>query len=162
DLEVLDMIYKQRQQLRFLVGQNTVRWTGSLRRNTFARAVQGSNSIEGYNANLADAVEIIDDEKPENVGEETVRALVGYRNAMTYILRIHDDPHADINEQFIRSLHFMMLSYDMTRLPGQWRPGSVYVVREDSGEKVYEGPDAERVPDLMSALVQQMKETGSI
>ncbi|MGH6853801.1 MAG: Fic family protein [Aestuariivirga sp.] len=162
DQEVLEMIEKQRQQLRFLVGQNTVRWTGSLRRNTFARAVQGSNSIEGYNANLADAVEIIDDEKPENVAEETVRALVGYRNAMTYILRIHDDPHAEINEQFIRSLHFMMLSYDMTRLPGQWRPGPVYVVREGSGEKVYEGPDFEKVPDLVSELVQQMKEAGSV
>lgn len=162
DQDVLEMIHKQQQELRYLVGQNPVRWTGSLRRNTFARAVQGSNSIEGYNANLADAVEIIDDEKPENVEEETVRALVGYRNAMTYILRIHDDPHSEINEQFIRSLHFMMLSYDMTKLPGQWRRGPVYVVRESSGEKVYEGPDFERVPDLVSELAQQMRETGSI
>ena len=150
DLDVMGMIHKQRQELRYMVGQNTVRWTGSLRRNTFARAVQGSNSIEGYNANLADAVEIIDDEKPENVTEETVRALVGYRNAMTYILRIHDDPHSEINEQFIRSLHFMMLSYDMTKLPGQWRRGPVYVVRDGNKEMVYEGPESGKVPELVS------------
>jgi len=162
DQDVLEMIHKQQQELRYLVGQNPVRWTGSLRRNTFARAVQGSNSIEGYDANLADAIEIIDDEKPENVEEETVRALLGYRDAMTYILRIHDDPHSEINEQFIRSLHFMMLSYDKTKLPGQWRRGPVHVVRDGSGEKVYEGPASENVSGLVSELVQQMRETGSM
>ena len=162
DQDVLGMIRQQRQKLRYLVDQNPVRWTGALRRNTFARAVQGSNSIEGYNANMADAVEIIDDEKPDNVEVETVSALVGYRNAMTYIMRIHDDPHTEINEQLIRSLHFMMLSYDMTKLPGQWRRGAIYVVREGSGEKVYEGPDPDNVPELVAELVQQMKEAGSI
>ena len=162
DEDVLGMIHKQRRQLRHLVDQNHVRWTGALRRNTFARAVQGSNSIEGYTANMADAVEIIDDQKPENVEEETIQALVGYRNAMTYILRIHDDPHSEINEQFIRGLHFMMLSHDMTKLPGQWRRGAIYVVREEDGEKVYEGPDSESVPGLVSELVQQMKDTNAI
>jgi len=108
---------------------------------------------------MADAVEIIDDEKPDNVEEETVRALIGYRNAMTYIMRVHDDPHTEINEQFIRSLHFMMLSYDMTRLPGQWRRGPIYVVREETQETVYEGPEFELIPSLVSELVQQMKET---
>lgn len=162
DQDVLALIHKRRNELRYLVGQNPIRWTGALRRNTFARAVQGSNSIEGYNANMADAVEIIDDEKPENVEEETVRALVGYRNAMTYIIRIHDDPHSEINEQFIRSLHYMMLSYDMTKLPGQWRRGTIYVVREGNGEKVYEGPDSEKVPELVAELVQQMNSASSI
>ena len=162
DQDVLALIHKRRNELRYLVGQNPIRWTGALRRNTFARAVQGSNSIEGYNANMADAVEIIDDEKPENVEEETVRALVGYRNAMTYIIRIHDDPHSEINEQFIRSLHYMMMSYDMTKLPGQWRRGTIYVVREGNGEKVYEGPDSEKVPELVAELVQQMNSASSI
>jgi Fic family protein len=162
DQDVLALIYNQRKELRYLVGQNPVRWTGALRRNTFARAVQGSNSIEGYNANMADAVEIINDEKPDNVEEETVRALVGYRNAMTYIMTIHDDPHSEINEQFIRSLHFMMLSYDMTKLPGQWHRGSIYVVREENGERVYEGPDSEQVPELVGELVQQMKSASSM
>ena len=162
DQDVLALIHKQRKELRYLVDQNPVRWTGALRRNTFARAVQGSNSIEGYNANMADAVEIIDDEKPENVEGETVRALVGYRNAMTYIMRIHDDPHSEINEQFIRSLHFMMLSYDMTKLPGQWRRGSIYVVREGNGEKVYEGPDSEQIPELAAELVLQMKSASAM
>jgi Fic family protein len=157
DQEVLGMIREQRERLKFQVNSNPVRWQGFMRRNTFARALQGSNSIEGINANLAEAVAIIDDERPETLEEETIRALFGYRTAMTFILRVHDDPYTDINAQFIRSLHFMMLSYDMTKLPGQWRAGPIYVVHEPSGERVYEGPDAEYVPELMAELVKQVR-----
>jgi len=156
DQEVLGMIREQREALRFQVSNNPTRGQGFLRRNTFARALQGSNSIEGINANLAEAVAIMDDEKPETLEEETIRALSGYRTAMTYLLRVHDDPHAEVNVQFIRSLHFMMLHYDMTKMPGQWRRGPVFVVHEPSSETVYEGPDADLVPGLMDELVAQI------
>jgi hypothetical protein len=43
----------------------------------------------------------------------------------------------------------MMLDYDMTKPPGQWRTGQIFVVREETDERVYEGPDAERVPELL-------------
>ena len=159
DLAVLKMINEQRKLLRFQVSQSPNRWQGFLRRNTFARALQGSNSIEGYNVNLADAVAIVDDDKPETAEEETVKALVGYRNAMTYILQIHDDPHTVTDAQFIRSLHFILMSYDLTKLPGQWRPGTVVVIREATGETVYEGPDSQMVPDLVGELIQQINAT---
>ena len=150
------MIREQRQLLRYQVGQNPLRWNGFLRKNTFARALQGSNSIEGINADLSEAVAIIDDERPETLEEETIRALQGYRVAMTYIIRSHEDPHMQINAQFIRSLHYMMLNYDMTKLPGQWRNGPVYVVHEPTGDTVYEGPDDGEVPKLIDELVQQI------
>jgi Fic family protein len=156
DREVLSIIERQKELLRYTVAQSPNRWTGSLRRNTFARALQGSNSIEGYNADLNEAAQIIDDEKPETVEEETYRALMGYRNALTYILQTHDDPYFEMNAQVIKSLHFMMLSYDLTKMPGQWRPGSIMVVREPSGETVYQGPGPELVPALMNDLVQSI------
>lgn len=156
DQDVLSLIREQRQALRFQTSQNPNRWTGFLRKNTLARALQGSNSIEGINANLAQAAAIIDDERPETLEEETIRALEGYRNAMTYIIRLHEDPHIEINAQFIRSLHFMMLSYDITKLPGQWRTGPIYVVHEQTNDTVYEGPDAELVPQLVAQLIQQI------
>ena len=149
DEEIIGLIEQQREQLRYTVSQSPNRWTGSLRRNTFARALQGSNSIEGYTAELSDAAAIVDDEKPETVEEETYRALIGYRNALTYILQTHEDPYFELNAQVIKSLHFMMLSYDLTKMPGQWRPGSVAVAREPEGNVVYEGPDAGLVPSLM-------------
>jgi Fic family protein len=156
DRQVLELIRDLRKELRHQVNSNPVRWTGFLRRNTFARALQGSNSIEGINANLAQAVAIVDEEKPATMEEETERALTCYRTAMTYVLRLHDDPHAQINAQLIRSLHFMMLNYDMTMLPGQWRLGPIRVVRDPSGETVYEGPDAAQIPALIDELVVQV------
>lgn len=161
DAEVLALIQDQRKKLRYHVAQNPTRWVGFLRRNTFARAIQGSNSIEGYNATLAEAVAIVDDERPETLEEETIRALEGYRMSMTYIMRAHDDPYTQINPQFIRSLHFMMLSYDLTKLPGQWRPGHVFVVQEPSGDQVYVAPGADQVPSLIDDLVAQIGETGN-
>jgi Fic family protein len=156
DNAVLNLIREQRQLLRFQVNQNPLRWNGFLRKNTFARALQGSNSIEGINANLAEAVAIIDNERPETLEEETLKALQGYRNAMTYIISTHEDPHMEVNAQFIRSLHFMMLNYDMTKLPGQWRNGPIFVVHDQTKDTEYEGPHENLVPGLMSELVAQM------
>ena len=161
DHDVLGLIHDQRNTLRHQVHGYPVRWTGFLRRNTFARAVQGSNSIEGYDANLADAVEIIDDQRPETVEEETRLALTGYRNAMTYILRIYDDPHASINLELIRSLHYIILSYDITKYPGQWRPGVVLVVDDRTSEVMYEGPPPEQVQPLMAEFAMSLCETRS-
>jgi Fic family protein len=162
DQKVLALIHEQKEQLRYTVAQSPHRWTGVLRRNTFARALQGSNSIEGINADLSDAVAIVDDEKPETVEEETYRALVGYRTALTYLLQTHDDPYFDLNAQVIKSLHFMMLSYDLTKMPGQWRPGGIFVVHEPSGETVYEGPAPEQVPVLMGELVDSIVQKTSV
>lgn len=156
DRDVLEMIRQLRRDLRHQVAVNPVRWTEFLRRNTFARNLQGSNSIEGIDADLADAVAIVDEEKPETLEEEAEKALTCYRLAMTYVLRLHEDPHAQINAQLIRSLHFMMLNYDMTKLPGQWRPGPIRVVREPSSQVVYEGPDADQIPGLIEELVAQI------
>jgi Fic family protein len=156
DEAVLTILREQREQLRYSVAQSPNRWTGFLRRTTFARAMQGSNSIEGINASLSDAVAIVDDEKPDTVEAETFRALTGYRNALTYILQTHDDPYFELNAQVIKSLHFMMLSYDLTKMPGQWRSGSVFVVNEPSGETVYEAPEAGLVPNLIDELVASL------
>src|SRR6266404_8679197 len=101
DQDVLLLIKEQKEQLRYTVAQSPNRWIGFLRRNTFARALQGSNSIEGINASLSEAVAIIDEEKPESLEEEAEKALTCYRTALTYILRLHDDPHAEINAQLI-------------------------------------------------------------
>jgi Fic family protein len=156
DLAVIEMIHELRRRLKHQVASNPVRWTGFLRRNTFARALQGSNSIEGINASLADAVAIVDEERPETLKEETERALTCYRTAMTYILALRDDPHAQFTAQLIRSLHFMMQNYDMTKLPGQWRTGPINVVHEPTGSVVYEGPDWNLLPGLIEELVAQI------
>lgn len=55
DHRVLDEIAEMRRQLRHALRAQP-RWSGQLRRNLTARAVAGSNTIEGYTAPDADRV----------------------------------------------------------------------------------------------------------
>jgi Fic family protein len=126
---------------------------GSLRRSTFARAMVGSNSIEGYYATVGDAIAVVQNEEPMDANEETRAVLQGYRDAMTYIIQAANDQHFEFAKQFLKSLQFMMLRHDLSKNPGQWRPGAIYVVQESTGKTVYEAPDADAVDGLIEELV---------
>jgi Fic family protein len=153
--KVIEEILGIRDSLKYAVS-GSARWAGVLRRNTFARAIQGSNSIEGYNVTVEDAIAAVEGEEPLDAASETWAAIMGYRGAMTYVLQLSNDPHFTYSDGLIRSLHFMMLNYDLNKHPGRWRPGPIFVRNEQTGERVYEGPDAEVVPRLMQEFVQQL------
>ena len=154
-LEVIEQVDSIRDNLRSAL-RSPKRWFGLLRRNTFARNIRGSNSIEGYNVTQEDAIAAADGEEPLHAQTETWAAITGYRNALTYVLQLSDDPHFQYSEGFIRGLHFMMLSYDLPRHPGSWRPGPIYIRDEERHEIVYEGPDADLVPGLMTELFEAL------
>jgi Fic family protein len=156
DLAVIKLIDDLRQRLRHYTQNNLNRWMGSLRRNTMARAIQGSNSIEGYHATMDDAIAAVDDEAPMDANETIWREIIGYRNAMTYILQLAEDDEFEFHPQLIRSLHFMMLQHSLDKMPGRWRPGNIYVVNEVTEERVYEGPDALAVPGLIKELIEYL------
>jgi Fic family protein len=136
------------------------RWLGVLRQVSLARAIQGSNSIEGYNVSLDDAVAAADDEQPLDARQDAWLAVLGYRDAMTYVLQLADDPRATLDESLLRSLHFMMLKHDLGKSPGRWRPGTIYVRQGETGEIVYEAPDAGEVPGLMAELMGRANAAG--
>lgn len=127
------------------------RWDGSLRRMSFARNVQGSNSIEGIHASVDDVAAIGQGDKPASVDEETTKALVGYQQAMTFVLQLAKEPPITVTTQLIRSLHFMLVSYDLDLRPGLWRAGPIFVREEASGDIVHEGADISAVASLMEA-----------
>jgi Fic family protein len=122
----------------------------------FARAVQGSNSIEGYNASLDDVVAAVEEEPTLGAEEETQQALAGYRDAMTYVLQIADDQGLEVDEGLLKSLHFMMLKYDLKKNPGRWRPGPIFVHRESTDEIVYKAPPSEDVPGLIAEMLEEL------
>jgi Fic family protein len=123
----------------------------------FARAVQGSNSIEGYNASLDDVVAAVEGEPTLDASEETQLALAGYRDAMTYVLQFARDESPKVDEGLLKSLHFMMLKYDLAKNPGQWRPGDIYVRREETGEIVYKGPPSDEVRGLIAEALLDLE-----
>lgn len=150
ELEVRASIQELNDELRHQLRLGN-RWTGALRRTTFARNIQGSNSIEGIHASVDDIDAIASGEKPAEVDAETARALSGYQLAMTFVLQLAKSDF-EIDNSLLRSLHFMVSSYDMTRWPGRFRKGPVYVVQEQTQDIVHEGALAEEVPVLIADL----------
>jgi Fic family protein len=155
ELRVLGMIEDLRSRLRHQLHEPR-RWVGSLRRVSLARAIQGSNSIEGYEAGLDDAVDVAAGEEPLEGSEETRLALRGYREAMTYVLQIAEDEDFTYGAQLMKSLHYMMTSYSLNNRPGKWRAGSIYVRNDETGLVVHEGPDIDEVPQLIAELVANL------
>jgi len=157
ELQVLEDISTLKERLRHQLHEPN-RWYGSLRRLSFARAIQGSNSIEGYVAGLDDAAAVAVGEEPLDADEETRLALEGYRRAMTYVLQLASDEEFAYSTQLIRSLHFMMTDYSLHNRPGRWRAGAIYVRKEETGEIVYEGPDIDQVSALMEELAEYLND----
>lgn len=144
-----------RRDLRYYVAEPR-RWVGSVRRVLAARAIQGSNSIEGYNVSVEDAVAAVQGEELAEASGVDRQAVVSYRRAMTYVIQLANDKHFEYTPALIRGLHFMMTEYSLDAGPGLWRPGPIWVRNDSTGEVVYEAPDHEEIPDLIRDLVVQL------
>jgi len=157
---VIDLLDELRRGLEY-VAERSVRWSGMLSRAMRARAIVGSNSIEGYNIDESDALAALNNEEPLSATAEIRQALVGYRNAMTYVLQLADDSHFEFSQGFIRSMHYMMMEYDLRKHPGRWRPGPMFVRDEQRQEIVYEAPPASEVNGLMEKLITALRQPDS-
>lgn len=151
----LSKIDELRRQLRFQVAQPR-RWVGQVRRVLGARAIQGSNSIEGYDVSVEDALAAIGGDEPTCAGTEDWNAVSGYRRAMTYVLQLAQDEHFEYTPQILRSLHFMMTEYTLDASPGLWRPGPIWIRNDATGDIVYEGPPHDEVPELVDELTRDL------
>lgn len=155
ELKIAREVDRLRGQLGYLVGQPKV-WPDLLRRNAFARAVRGSNAIEGLNVTIDDAIAAVAGEEPIDSKDEAWLAAVGYRDAMTFVLQKSDDPFFTFSPEVLKSLHFMMVHYDLNKNPGLWRPGAIFVRNEKTGEVVYDAPPSEAIPSLIDELVADL------
>ncbi|MGH3347072.1 MAG: Fic family protein [Nocardioides sp.] len=137
------------------------RWNGLLRRTSTARAIQGSNTIEGYTVSDEDAVAAVDDEPPLTADAATWAEIVAYRRVLTYVLNVATEPGFTIDEAVLRSMHFMLLDHDLSKTPGRYRTREIFVRDDRHGVNVYEGPDPAKVPSLMGALSESLAAPGS-
>jgi Fic family protein len=155
ELAVIGRIGELKRDLGHVLGA-TKRWTGLLRRTTFARAIRASNTIEGYEVSPDDAIAAVEREEPLDAKNEAWAAVNCYRSAMTYVLQLADAPSFAYSIDLVNSLHFMMLEYNLAKRPGRWRLGAIRVRDEQKQEDVYEGPPVEQLPELMSELIDSL------
>jgi Fic family protein len=155
DEVALGEIHQMRKDLRHVL-RTPRRWEDSLRRSALARNIQGSNSIEGYDVDEDDAAAAIDGEEPFSADEQTFLEIAGYRLALGYVLAMSDADYATFDTTELRAPHYMMLSHDLSKSPGRYRRGPIYVHDDRNDKVVYEGPDAADVPALMEALAASL------
>jgi Fic family protein len=132
------------------------RWNGLLRRASTARAIQGSNTIEGYTISEEDAVAAVDDEPPLTADAATWAEIVAYRRVLTYVLNVATEPGFVIDDVVLRSMHFMLLEHDLSTSPGRYRTNEIFVRDDRRGVNVYAGPDGDAVPALMRTLSESL------
>ncbi|MFC0531915.1 Fic family protein [Phytohabitans kaempferiae] len=165
DQRVLAEIEAHYAKLRNATGGNSAdhRWEGQLRRQLVAGAVQGSNSIEGYTVSLdTAAVMVAGGPVPSGVPDETRDALLGYRDALSWVLQTPKMGFFTHHELALSALHFMMLRTRPQKWPGRYRSGGIIVTDgEDPMTPAYTGPDAEDVPGLMAELMDWLN-TGDL
>ncbi|MDP4504349.1 Fic family protein [Nonomuraea turcica] len=157
DKTVLAEIEDMRQDLKYRLAE-THRWDGQLRRQLQARAIQGSNSIEGYRASVEDIQSIMAGEEPLETSASVAKEIAGYQQALTYIGALSKSRVFRYDVGVLNALNFMMIGHHRDKTPGVIRPGSIFIRNSQSREVVYEGPDAELVPELLSELVVWLNE----
>jgi hypothetical protein len=84
--------------------------------------------------------------------ERTWAEIRGYRQALGYVLQMAGDPHFMIDTSAVRSMHYMMLAHDLSKSPGRYRTGPIYIHDEKRDLVVYEGRTlAECLPSWRSS-----------
>ncbi|HVV85657.1 MAG TPA: Fic family protein [Kofleriaceae bacterium] len=156
ELEVLDQIKELWKLLQAGIQNHPMKWSGLLARNLRAWAIQGSNGIEGFHVTAEDALAAVDGDTPEEADREAWEAVVGYRTAMDYVLRLGPAAEFAYDANLIRSLHFMMTRHSPPANPGVWRPGAIWVRHASTGDVVYEGPPRALVPSLVDELCAEL------
>ncbi|MFB4267646.1 Fic family protein [Nonomuraea sp. GTA35] len=152
---MLAEIHEMRKKLRHVL-RTPKRWEGNLRRSALARAIRGSNIIEGYRVAEDDAAAALDDAEPISADERTFLEIQGYRHALGYVLAMGEEDYSTFDSTEIRAMHYMMLRHEPSKSPGRYRKGPVFVHDDRTDRVVYEGPDAANVPALMETLVESL------
>ena len=71
---------------------------------------------------------------------------------MTYVIQLGPSS-PEIDASLIKSLHFMIMKYDLSKRPGEWRQAAVWIQNEH-GDVVYEAPDRDLVDGLSERLMR--------
>lgn len=135
DAELLEGIHLRRERLAPHLRMPR-RWSGNLRRDLVAKAIEGSNSIEGYLVETDDAAVAVDGQEPLSADARTFAEIRGYWQALGCVLTLASTgSRPDLST--VLALHFMMLGHDLTKSPGDLRTGDIYVRNEQTRRTVY-------------------------
>ena len=157
---MLDLVRGLWTDLQHNLRRQPGKWTGLLARNLRAKAIRGSNSIEGYLVSEEAALSALDNERLDDpeVDENAWVNVVHYREALDYIVQLSNEKDFSYSPALLKALHFMMMRHRKDRNPGLYRAGPIFVRDEETGTNVYEGPPAEDVSPLVEMLCSALSD----
>ncbi|GAA1628789.1 hypothetical protein GCM10009733_026940 [Nonomuraea maheshkhaliensis] len=159
DLRVLADLEEMRHHLCVHLRKEE-QWIRQLRRSLTARAVVGSNTIEGCAASIDDTEALMAGEAPLETNDVTRRERVNHQRAMTCIQAL-PDAGAEFRYDLglLNGLHFMMQEPHTRKRPGRLRTMPIYIrSADDPIVAACRGPDPGLVTGLMDELVRWLNE----
>lgn len=133
-------------------------WVGRLRRELEAEAIAASTSMEGVQVTADDVRRLLAHDPPRAVSGEDSRLVIGYRDAMEFVLRRADDPAFAWNVELIIGIHDRLMSGRFDLGAGRLRRVDRYVVNTATGDEVFRPPVWQDVPGLLDAALARLRD----
>lgn len=133
------------------------RWLGRLRRDLEAESVAASTIMEGVRVTVDEVRRLLAGDSPSGVTELDASLVLGYRDAMSYVLRRADDPALTWQAELIHYIHDRTMGGSFALGAGRFRTRAVYIADGRSAEPIYTAPDHGLVADLVDELTAFMQ-----
>lgn len=134
------------------------RWEGRLRRDLEAEAVAASVGMEQVPVTVDEVRRILAGERPTSVTAVDQSLVLGYREAMEYVLRRADDPGFLWNRELLVALHDRVLGGNYALGAGRLATGPRWITDRRSGAEVFAPPPHELVHELVDRACARMED----
>lgn len=133
------------------------RWEGRLRRDLETEAVAASVGMEQVPVTVDEVRRILAGEHPPSVTPLDQSLVLGYREAMEYVLRRADDPGFVWNRELLVALHDRVLGGNYALGAGRLASGPRWITDGRTGAELFAPPPHELVPELVDRACLRMQ-----
>ncbi|MBA4371027.1 MAG: hypothetical protein C0418_05560, partial [Coriobacteriaceae bacterium] len=133
------------------------RWLGRLRRDLEAESVAASTMMEGVRVTVEEVRRLLAGDTPPTVDELSASLVLGYRDAMSYVLRRADEPSFAWHAELVKAIHDRVMGGAFGLDAGRFRTIPVFISDGSDGEPVYTPPAEDLVPDLVDGLAEYLE-----
>jgi Fic family protein len=128
-----------------------------MRRDLEAEAVAASLTIEQVPVTVDEVRRILAGERVGMVAPEETELVLGYRDAMSFVLRRADDPGFRWSRELVTGIHDRVLAGNHAVGAGRFANAPRWLTDRTTGEVVFTPPPAEDVPALADELCARMQ-----
>lgn len=134
------------------------RWIGRLRRDLEAESTAASTIMEGVCVTVEEVRRLLAGDPPPGVSETDAALVLGYREAMSYVLRRADEDSFTWHVELVKAIQDRAMGGRFDLGAGRFRSIQVHLSDVRSGDVVYTPPPSEDVPDLVERMANTIRD----